>query len=94
MLLDVKADKAAAVHWCHLPRTNTAQHTRQPGTRTDIDSSARLLASACLSIRGTFILTTEPAMLPRTELEAELKKRGIDNDKFVTLKHGETIRLK
>ena len=33
-------------------------------------------------------------MQPKTDLEAELKKRGIDNDKFITMKHGETITVK
>ena len=33
-------------------------------------------------------------MQAKTELEAELKKRGIDKDKFVTMKHGETILVK
>ena len=44
--------------------------------------------------RGTFIMTSEPVMEPKTELQAELKKRGIEHDKFITTKHGETVLIK
>jgi len=33
-------------------------------------------------------------MQPKIELEAELRKRGIEQDKFVTINQGETITVK
>ena len=95
MFVDVKADKAVAVHWyqaSHHPSAHSAS-TRTPPTRT-LPTQPSPSSVFLLLRRGTFILTTEPVMQPKSELEAELKKRGIDPDKFVTLKHGETILVK
>ena len=40
---------------------------------------------------GTFILTTEPIVQPKKDLEDNLKKRGLDDSFFVTMAHGNTI---
>ncbi|XP_071960313.1 N-acyl-phosphatidylethanolamine-hydrolyzing phospholipase D-like isoform X2 [Antedon mediterranea] len=39
---------------------------------------------------GTFVLTTEHYMEPKTKLEEELVKQGLSEEDFFTLKHGET----
>lgn len=40
---------------------------------------------------GTFILTTEPIMQPKKDLEECLKQRGLDSSFFVTMCHGDTM---
>ncbi|KAG2374475.1 hypothetical protein C9374_010759 [Naegleria lovaniensis] len=40
---------------------------------------------------GTFILTTEPIMQPKKDLEESLKQRGLDSSFFVTMCHGDTM---
>ncbi|EFC50227.1 N-acyl-phosphatidylethanolamine-hydrolyzing phospholipase D-like protein [Naegleria gruberi] len=39
---------------------------------------------------GTFILTTEPIMQPKIDLESNLEKRGLDKSFFETMNHGST----
>jgi N-acyl-phosphatidylethanolamine-hydrolysing phospholipase D len=42
---------------------------------------------------GTFILTTEPTMEPKSLLEKELIKRQLNPDYFITMNHGQTISM-
>jgi L-ascorbate metabolism protein UlaG (beta-lactamase superfamily) len=42
---------------------------------------------------GTFELTDEPLDAPPKMLSAELEKAEITDDRFVVLKHGETVRF-
>ena len=42
---------------------------------------------------GTFILSQENVDEPVKEIKSNLRKFGIDETRFMILKHGETIRL-
>lgn len=42
---------------------------------------------------GTFILTDEPVMEPPVRVAADLKKRGLPEDEFIAIKHGEILAV-
>jgi N-acyl-phosphatidylethanolamine-hydrolysing phospholipase D len=42
---------------------------------------------------GTFILTDEPVLEPPVRVAADMKKRGLPDDEFVAIKHGEIVSV-
>eukprot|EP01122_Echinamoeba_exundans_P013626 TRINITY_DN5984_c0_g1_i1.p1 TRINITY_DN5984_c0_g1~~TRINITY_DN5984_c0_g1_i1.p1 ORF type:complete len:406 (+),score=70.06 TRINITY_DN5984_c0_g1_i1:212-1429(+) len=42
---------------------------------------------------GTFILTDEPVLEPPVRVAADMKKRGLPEDEFIAIKHGEIVAI-
>jgi N-acyl-phosphatidylethanolamine-hydrolysing phospholipase D len=83
-------DLAAIPIGAYEPRWFMSKHHMSPEESVDTHIDIRSKKSVAIHW-GTFVLTDEPLGEPPRRLSQAMMDKGIDRDKFVVLKHGETI---